>query len=229
MRADGRVAGVGVLSERRAGDALSRRNRAVIMGAVLAGHALLLLSWAWVRGNPAIAPIEANGGEGDDALAVFTLRASPAGGPAGGAENTPLPPLPGEIAVEPDPIGPAAASSAEGASIDLAALNQAITGAVADDPLGGADRADYRAVLMRHIMRFRQPLREVNATGTVIVRFRIDRAGAIVDAWVVGTRGPVLDEAALATLWRAEPLPGVPAHMAAPLDVEIPIDFRVRA
>lgn len=228
MRADRRVAGIGVLSERRAGDALSRRNRAAIMGAVLAGHALLLLSWAWVRGNPAISPVESNGGGGEGALAVFTLSAAPAEGPSGAAEDAAPIPLPGEIPVEPNPMASAARSGA-GAAADLAALNEAIAGAVADDPLGGAERADYRSRLMRHIMRFRQPLREAGATGTVIVRFRVDRTGAIVDARVVSTHGPVLDEAALATLWRAEPLPGVPAHMAAPLDVEMPIDFRVRA
>ena len=198
------------------------------MGAVLAGHALLLLSWAWVRGNPAIAPIQSNGGGGEGALAVFTLRAAPAEGSSSGAVGASPPPVPGEIPVEPNPVVSVARSGA-GASADLAALNEAIAGAVADDPLGGAERADYRSVLMRHIMRFRQPLREASATGTVIVRFRIDRTGAIVDARVVGTRGPVLDEAALATLWRAEPLPGVPSHMAAPLDIEMPIDFRVRA
>ena len=37
-----------------------------------------------------------------------------------------------------------------------------------------------------------------------------------------------LDEAALATLWRSDPMPRVPVNLTAPLEVDVPIEFRMR-
>lgn len=103
--------------------------------------------------------------------------------------------------------------------------------ALADDPLAGGGAPGYEAVLRRHIAHHRQQPDMSGGrlrTGVVIVRFRVDRDGRVVDARVLQTQGPSLDEAALAALWRAEPLPGVPAGMPAPLEVDVPIDFRLR-
>lgn len=106
------------------------------------------------------------------------------------------------------------------------ALDEAIAGALADDPLSGMGWAGYESILRRHIARHRQrPDSFGRQAGTVIVRFNVDRGGHIVDARVLKTQGASLDEAALSALWRAEPLPGVPSGLPVPYEVDVPIDF----
>ena len=117
----------------------------------------------------------------------------------------------------------------DGAGRGDAALAQALAGALADPLAGGA--ADYDAVLRRHIARYaRHPEGSGlnRRAGIVLVRFRVARDGQVVDARVLRTQGANLDEAALAALWRAEPLPHVPADLPAPLEVDVPIDFVAR-
>lgn len=101
---------------------------------------------------------------------------------------------------------------------------------LADDPVSGGGKASYETILRRHISAHsRAPAdrRGRRLTGMVIVRFRVERDGQIVDARVLRSRGAKLDEAALATLWRSEPLPSVPDHYSAPLEVDMPIDFQM--
>jgi len=101
----------------------------------------------------------------------------------------------------------------------------------AGGPAGaGADNA-YQRLLQRHIRPFRlYPAEAVprRAEGVVIVRFRISRAGGVEEAWVVRrSPDPALDRAALETLWRAEPMPAVPSDLPAPVEVELPVPFRL--
>jgi TonB family protein len=103
---------------------------------------------------------------------------------------------------------------------------------LADDPLSGGGQADYETVLRRHIAAHSRALTHGKGrrhSGTVIVRFRVAREGEIVDARVLESRGVPLDEAALATLWRSEPLPSVPDSLDAPLEVDVPIDFQLHS
>lgn len=112
-----------------------------------------------------------------------------------------------------------------------ASLRDAIAGAMADDPVAGGDWLSYEALLRRHIARHSQYPDKGGGrgrTGVVVVRFNVDRDGLVVDARVLTTQGASLDEAALAALWRAEPLPGVPAALPTPLEIDVPIDFRMR-
>lgn len=98
-------------------------------------------------------------------------------------------------------------------------------------PMGAALDNAYQRLLLRHIRTFRlYPTDAVKrrAEGVVVVRFRISRDGAIEEAWVARrSRDVALDRAALDTLWRAEPLPAVPAELPAPLEVELPVPFRL--
>jgi protein TonB len=112
-----------------------------------------------------------------------------------------------------------------------ASLGDMIASVLADDPAGGGDWISYEAILRRHIARYRQHPDKAGGrgrTGIVVVRFNVDRDGRIVDARILKTQGASLDEAALAALWRAEPLPVVPAALPTPLEIDVPIDFRVR-
>ncbi len=130
-----------------------------------------------------------------------------------------------ERAVKEQPQGAGPGKLAYGGD---AALTEALAGALADDPLSGGGSPGYDAALRRHLARFAQPPRASagRRRGIVVIRFRIDRDGRVVDARVLKSQGSPLDEAALATLWRAEPLPGVPAGLPTPLEVDVPIDFK---
>lgn len=93
-----------------------------------------------------------------------------------------------------------------------------------------ADNA-YQRLLQRHIRPFRRYPAEAiprRAEGVVVVRFRVGRTGAVEEAWVAErSRDPALDRAALETLWRAEPMPGVPSQLPAPVEVELAMPFRL--
>jgi len=101
----------------------------------------------------------------------------------------------------------------------------------ADGPLGAAANNAYQRLLLRHIRPFRlYPSEAVTrrAEGVVIVRFRVSRTGQVEEAWVARrSRDPALDRAALDTLWRAEPMPAVPDDLPAPVEVELPVPFRL--
>jgi protein TonB len=76
----------------------------------------------------------------------------------------------------------------------------------------------WRARLAAHVQRFkRYPAEAVekHLHGTAMVRFTIDRAGAIISAQVVGRSGrEVLDRESLSLLARAAPLPVPPRHVS---------------
>jgi len=110
---------------------------------------------------------------------------------------------------------------------DTGKLASLVREVLADDA-GGGDPLSYRDQLLEHIRPFRAYPREALRTGLsgqVVVRFRIGRAGEVVDLRILASRGAVLDEAAMRTIWRAEPLPPVPATLPTPWEVDLPIDF----
>ena len=93
-----------------------------------------------------------------------------------------------------------------------------------------ADNA-YQRLLQKHIRPFRRyPADAIprRAEGVVVVRFRVDRTGNVEEAWIAEhSRDSALDRAALETLWRAEPMPGVPSQLPAPVEVELVMPFRL--
>ncbi len=90
----------------------------------------------------------------------------------------------------------------------------------------------FRQALLQHIARFeRYPsrARAKGSEGTVHVLFRLRRDGKVLDAQVTTSSGePVLDTEAIATLYRAEPLPAIPSEMPDELKVLLPIDFSLQ-
>lgn len=210
-------------------DDVTRRTFGVTGAAIL--H-LLLLALVLIPGIRGSSPAEPGHGPGRPAT-VFSLSGSGssvagvADDPQAGAERA------SSAAASRGEAAAPRARAEKGAAPDGAqagdggskALDQAIAGAVADDPLGGDDW--YRAALRRHLAMHRQsPLGGQGArSGTVVVRFTLAREGRIVDARVVSSRGPRLDQAALATLWHAEPLPAVPSSLSAPIEIDVPVDF----
>ncbi len=107
-------------------------------------------------------------------------------------------------------------------------LAEQLRNVLEESSAGDARIGDYRGLLTRHVARFLSYPPEASRRrlgGVVWVRFRVERDGTLADL-VISTPGePLLDSAALATVWRAEPVPSVPSYLEAPLEVEVPIRF----
>jgi len=124
---------------------------------------------------------------------------------------------------EPSRSAPLAAWTGEAAGALDGLAGASSEGAAADNA--------YQRLLQRHIRPFRRyPADAIprRAEGVVVVRFRVGRTGTVEEAWVAeGSRDAALDRAALETLWRAEPMPGVPSQFPAPVEVELAMPFRL--
>ena len=89
----------------------------------------------------------------------------------------------------------------------------------------------YNALVFGHLQRFkRYPTAAHGASGTVVVRFVINRAGQVVASAVTKSSGNgTLDRAALEILRRASPFPPFPAAKPGEQDAYIaPVGFAVR-
>jgi TonB family protein len=121
----------------------------------------------------------------------------------------------------PSATGVAAAAPARSASGGEAAMP-----AAAPDP--GAVSDYYRRV-ESHLARFHAypaNLASPRPTGMVRVGLIVQRDGRVMDAWIETSSGIApLDEAALRTLQRAEPLPGLPATLPGAIDLIVPLRY----
>ena len=77
-----------------------------------------------------------------------------------------------------------------------------------------AAKVTWRGILEAHLQKFQKYPRSAqrrNVEGTTWIRFRLDRAGTVLSYAVERTsEHEVLDEAALAMIERAQPLPPLP-------------------
>ena len=86
----------------------------------------------------------------------------------------------------------------------------------------------YNALVFGHLQRFkRYPSDARGASGVVMVRFVLNRAGDVIDSAVTKSSGnDVLDREALAILRRASPFPAFPSAKAGAQDTYIaPVNF----
>lgn len=94
-------------------------------------------------------------------------------------------------------------------------------------------RPNWEGAILAHLERFRRyppRARAARQQGTVYVRFRMNRAGMVLSSVIVKTSGSLnLDQAALDTLQRAQPLPAIPAEMPDEVELTIPVEFLLRA
>ncbi len=108
-----------------------------------------------------------------------------------------------------------APTSAPRAEAALAPEVSAKAGVAVEDPVA---LATWRASLAAHVQRFkRYPAEAVgrHLHGTAMVRFTIDRKGAVLAAEIVRRSGiEVLDRESLSLIARAAPLPPPPHHIA---------------
>jgi protein TonB len=89
--------------------------------------------------------------------------------------------------------------------------------------------SNYRARLLAHIQPFRRyPIggEMIAARGVTQLIFRVDQAGNVTGVWVKSSSGfEALDNEAMATVLRAQPMPRVPAGLPSPLTVQLPVSF----
>ncbi len=127
------------------------------------------------------------------------------------ADLTPMPPSPKLDAAQPF------------ATPDDEALKSA------DLPNDSADQFQQR--LLHHLARFQRfpsLARQERVQGTVHVDFVMRRDGSVVSAWISTSSGArILDQEAIDMLRRAEPLPGIPEKLPEPLNIKLPVVFKL--
>jgi protein TonB len=158
------------------------------------------------NGTRAVSPAPAAAG----AAAVLAPEAQAATSSSHGGANAPIL---AAVAAR-SPAQPEATETAE------AAAPSTVQGAAADQ---------FRDLLLAHIARFRRYPPEAQSAhieGTVWLRFVMDRAGHVDSVWIDQSSGQrVLDNEAVASIRRADPLPAIPSSLPDRLDLTLPIGF----
>lgn len=152
------------------------------------------------------------------------------------AVDTPTSAIMSNVAWTPETMTPAIADArfaAHGTVVSLASAgsSSAASGAAAESASASGESNRWEARLMSHIAQFRrypEAARKKREQGVVYLWFRMDRNGNVLSARVDKSSGsPVLDQEALATLNRAQPLPRVPADRPSVLELELPIEYHL--
>lgn len=146
----------------------------------------------------------------------------PRGVPSGrGATPAPKPPAPEG--------GTPGSAPTETGAMHAAATPGAEARASAPATWGAADTENFRSRLLRHIERFRgypPEARRGAVTGIARVHFVMDHGGQVDQIWIETSSGSrLLDDAALAAVMRARPLPPPPADWPTTVSVSLPIEF----
>lgn len=93
-------------------------------------------------------------------------------------------------------------------------------------------RPNWEGLILAHLERFRRypaRARAARQQGTVYVRLRMNRAGMVLSSAIVKKSGSYdLDQAALDTFQRAQPLPAIPADRPDVVELTIPVEFSLR-
>jgi protein TonB len=105
------------------------------------------------------------------------------------------------------------------------------TAAKAIAPLQSSTATNFQKTLLRHIERYQNYpglARRLRLQGTVLVLFSMRRDGAVLDVWIkTGSGAPILDQEAIETIRRAQPLPPIPSELPSQLNVVIPVAFNL--
>lgn len=98
--------------------------------------------------------------------------------------------------------------------------------------LAGASDPNWEGQVLARLEQFRRyprPARVRRQQGVVYVRALLDRQGRVLSAQVQrGSGHPVLDQEALETFQRAQPLPAPPKTLPEPVELVVPVEFFLR-
>lgn len=93
-------------------------------------------------------------------------------------------------------------------------------------------KPNWEGLVLAHLERFRRypaRARAARQQGTAYVRFTMNRDGMVLSSAIVKKSGSFdLDQAALDTLQRAQPLPTIPEDRPDIVELTIPVEFRIR-
>ncbi|MCP1469619.1 protein TonB [Sphingobium sp. OAS761] len=93
-------------------------------------------------------------------------------------------------------------------------------------------KATWEALVLAHLEKYRRypaRARAARQQGVTRIRFTMNRAGRILSAEIARKSGFfALDQAALGTLRRAEPLPAIPEGMPDEVELTVPVEFFIR-
>jgi len=123
------------------------------------------------------------------------------------------------------PVVDQAAKTASPGPIATPSVSSSPTAEAPDSPA----ILEFRETLLRHIARYQKypnAAERLRLRGTVRTVFSIGRNGRLLGVWVKTSSGEaMLDQAAIDTIHRAQPLPAIPAALPDPLKVEIALGF----
>lgn len=174
------------------------------------------------------APVEAAAAETVEAVepappVLPSRKPSPPRPPRPVAEARERPAPPRKTAKPVRPKTETARAAASPAPSRAAVDGRAASGAGRPDPDA---MARYLSSVRADIMRQRRSVRAAGRGKVAVVAFSIDASGALGGIALASSSGaPALDDAALAMVRRASPVPAMPAGFAAPLRTRLPVRF----
>lgn len=80
---------------------------------------------------------------------------------------------------------------------------------------------------LEKVRRYPGAARRARQQGIAYIRFRIDRDGHVLSSLVRSSGFPALDQAALGTLRRADPLPKIPEDRPDEIELTVPVEFYI--
>lgn len=125
--------------------------------------------------------------------------------------------------------GPSPSGPGDGASEQPVERQGAQTGTPS---ISASDLQSFRSLLLSHIERYRgypDEARRASVEGVTHIHFVMDHSGAVLQIWIETSSGSsILDNAALAAVMRARPLPSPPPSWPASVFVTLPIGYSLQ-
>lgn len=197
--------------------------QAVILGGILYGLSDSRQERLGIKDAhaPLILKFEPFSAEGAPSRAVNADHVSAAVSPlAEGKRRLAEPVYPG------DPARTEAVPAADAAPANIPSEAQGDRAAMDPSQFSDYQRRLYEAVA--NGSRYPAEARRLNLSGVTRLAFKVDREGKVLDSWIQESSGSeLLDDAALAALERAQPLPPIPVGLPSRLNFVIEIDLSV--
>ena len=206
--------------------------RTIAIALVLAGHGAIM--FVLLALSPRVAPPPRS----SSSLILFDV---PTPAPPQMAIARPVPEP--RSATPPPPVAPRYP-----ATVAAVATEEAVTPTLPTPPAAEAPQApvqsaappgpapvpsvDYRALLLAHLSsarRYPPAARAQRREGTVVIAFSINAAGGVEDVHIIRPSSRQdFDREAIDLVHRAAPMPPPPVDLTPPVDVQVPIAFRLR-